>query len=261
MDSPIVTHPAVPAPESSGNSSTATPAKKPKRVSTLLTVAPNPAGRPVKFNLAKHADQERFLENLAACWHRKLKELKPQIKAARDLFRKMERGTTLCGCSSFMQFCDEKLHVTRQGVYKMLGDYDGKRKARQAQETGSHRRPPKPLTKHDQQRRDDVTVAALDLVEAEERGDADAATRARDDLRMLKQSGPTSALFGTYGVRQEVLALKTKIVKLEKLMLKLLGEIRRTNKHDPLPVELMQCAAALETELAVDAKSLGLDAA
>jgi hypothetical protein len=260
MNSPSIAQSAAPAPESSGEPSTS-PTKKPKRVSTLLTLAPNPAGRPVKFNLAKHADQERFLENLAACWHRKLKELKPQIKAARDLFRKMERGTTLCGCSSFMQFCDEKLHVTRQGVYKMLGDYDGKRKARQAQETGSHRRPPKPLSKHDQRRRDDVTVAVLDLVEAQERGDADAEARAREDIRILKQSGPSSALFENYGVRQEVLALKKETMKLKKLVLQLLGEIRKTNKRDPLPVELMQAAAALETELAVDAKSLGLDAA
>jgi len=158
------------------------------------------------------------------------------------------------------QFCEEKLDLTRQGVYKMLGDYHDKRKAKkQAQAASSLRRdPPKPLSKHDQRRRDDVTAAAIHLVEAEVRGDVEAAARAKEDIALIVKSGSPSELVDDYDVRQEVLALKKRIVKLEKLMLKLLGEIAKADDYQPLPAELMRVAATLRTELAVDAESLGL---
>jgi len=67
----------------------------------LLTLAPKATGRSIgKYNLEKRADQERFLQNLVAKWHTKLKELKPEIKVAQRLFKEMPRGTTLCGCAS-----------------------------------------------------------------------------------------------------------------------------------------------------------------
>jgi hypothetical protein len=213
----------------------------------------------VRYDLAKHADQERFLANLAASWHRKLKELKPEIKIANDLFNKMPRGTSLCGCSSFRQFCEEKLHVTRQGVYEMLGDYHDKRKAKKQAAIRRDQRPKPALSKYDQQRRDDVTIAAIHLVEAEERGDTEAAARAREDIKVIKKSSPPpSMLFENYDVRQEVLTLKMRMLKREKLMLKLLGEIMKADQYQPLPADLMRVAATLRTELAVDAESLGL---
>ena len=221
-------------------------------------------GKSARYDLAKPADQERFLTNLAASWHRKLRELKPQIKIARDLFAKMPRGATLCGCSSFRQFCEEKLHVSRQGVYEMMGDYHIRRKAKKQAQAASglrHDQPPKPaLSKYDQQRRDDAAAAAILLVEAEERGDDAAAMRARRDIRLVSKAEPLrSAIFDHYDVRQEVLALKVRIVKVEKLVLKLLGEIAKVDDYRPLPADLMRVAGTLRTELAVDAASLGLD--
>lgn len=262
MDSQSVNHAAVPTSEFPGVPSTARLAapKKPKRVSTLLTLAPKATGSIGKYNLEKHADQERFLSNLAASWHRKLKDLKPQIKTARDLFKEMPRGKTLCECSSFHQFCEEKLHVTRQGVYKMLGDYHAKAKAKKLSANPMRRQPPKPArSKHDQQRRDNVTAAAIQFVEAEVRGDAEAAARAKENIALIVKSRPPSELVDDYDVRHEVLTLKRRIVKLGKLMLKLLGEIGKADQYQPLPADLMRVAATLRTELAVDAKSLGLD--
>jgi hypothetical protein len=274
MDSQSITHSLAPTPEDSpeptkhqGNPEAPVAAKK-LRLSRILTLVPTSVakatGKSLRYDLAKHADQERFLATLAASWHRKLKELKREIKIARDLFAEMPRGTTLCGCSSFRQFCEEKLHVSRQGVYEMLGDYHAKRKAKKHAHAASGLRrdqPPKPvLSKYDQQRRDDAAAAAIHLLEAEERGDDAAAMRARDDIRLVSKAEPLrSAIFDNYDVRHEVLALKRRIVKLEKLMLKLLGEIAKADDYQPLPADLMRIAATLRTELAVDAESLGFD--
>ena len=233
--------------------------KQPRTASRILTLVPKSTGKSGTYDLTKQADQERFLADLAVSWHKKLKELEPQIKIAWDLFKGMPRGTTLCDCSGFGQFCEKKLHVTRQAVYDMLGNYHAKRKAKKAVTLKRHQRPKPALSKYDQQRRDNAAAAAVQLVEAEERGDAEAATRAREDIMLISTSEPVrSVIFGQYDVQQEVLALKKRIVKLEKLTLKLLGEIMKADEYQPLPADLMRVAATLRTELAVDAESLGL---
>jgi len=101
---------------------------KPKRDSKVLILTPN-SNR--KYDLNVHADRERFVQEVViyfTTWHKKLKELKPQIEQVRELFAQHVRGSvTLCGCGSFKEFCLTKLGVkTEQAVYAMLGNYSEK---------------------------------------------------------------------------------------------------------------------------------------
>jgi hypothetical protein len=240
----------------------------PKMLSRILTVVPKSTakstGKSVRYNLAKHADQERFLTNLAASWHRKLKELKPEIKIARDLFKEMPRGTTLCDCSSFRQFCEEKLHVSRQGAYDMLGDYHAKKKAKKQEQAASlikRDQPPKlVLAEQDKQRIYAAGAAGIHLVEALKNGDQDAQRKATEEIMMVSEAQPLrSVIFAEHDIRQEVLAVKLELVKVKKLFMKLLGEIVEADRFQTLPANLMKTVASIRKELAVDPASFGLD--
>jgi hypothetical protein len=154
-------------PESPSHKNIKTSPRVASRILTLVPKSvPKSTGKSVTYDLPKLADQERFLTNLAVSWHSKLKELKPEIEIARNLFRQMPRGTTLCGCSSFRQFCEEKLHVSRQGVYEMLGDYHAKRKAKKQEQAARLKRhqPPKPAGILDSPRNQEAAMLALSAV-------------------------------------------------------------------------------------------------
>jgi hypothetical protein len=245
----------------------AVPAKN-RGATRILTLVPKSGakatGKSATYDLAKHADQERFLTNLAASWHRKLKEMKPEIKIASDLFREMPRGTTLCGCSSFRQFCEEKLHVSRQGVYDMLGDYNEKRKAKKQAQAATIIKPdpPPPLALAGQDRLRIMTAAAagVQYFEAEEKGDREAMTMAKEEIMFVARAQKLrSPIFEGQDIRHEVLSLKLELVKVKKLFLRLLGEIVKADEYQTLPANLMRMVAEIRRELAVDAASFGLD--
>jgi len=106
--------------------------EKPKRDSKVLSLAPN-SNR--SYDLSVHADREHFVQEVVVyftTWHKKLRELKPQIVIVQGLFAQHVRGSvTLCGCRSFKEFCVTKLGVKSEAtVYAMLGNYSEKAKAR-----------------------------------------------------------------------------------------------------------------------------------
>jgi hypothetical protein len=108
---------------------------KPKRDSKVLSLTPS-SNR--KYDLNVHADRERFVQEVVVyftTWHKKLRELKPQIVIVQGLFSQHVRGSvTLCGCRSFKEFCVTKLGVkSEQTVYAMLGNYSEKSKAKAKQ--------------------------------------------------------------------------------------------------------------------------------
>jgi len=231
----------------------------------MLTVVPDTVttatGKSITYNLERHADQERFLANLAASWHRKLREMKPQIKIACDLYKTMPRGTTLCGCASFGQFCDEKLNVSRQGVYQLLGEYHAKRKAKkQAEQVLRKVEPPKlVLAEPDRQRLYAAGAAGVSYFEAMEKGDTVAAEKAKAEIMVVAHAQALrSAVFENQDIRSEVLALKVELLKCKKLVLGLLGEISAEHRRRALPAKLMATVAAIRKELNVDAASFGL---
>ncbi len=241
MNIESVNESAVPTPEFSGEG-------KPRRVWKKLTLA--------DVEIVAAAVEREFG---AACV--KLKDIAPKIQLIDREFHAHPRGSIrIRGCRSFGEFCVKRLRRTRSAVYKMLASVRGYEKPLEKKA-----RPAKPhksgtaISQYDRQRRDCAAAAAIHLVEAEERGDAEAATKARDEIRFVVNAPQRSAILGTYDVRQEVLALKRTLIKLQKLVLKLLGEIMKADKYQPLPADLMRVAATLRTELAVDAKSLGLD--
>jgi hypothetical protein len=277
MDSSSINHPAVPTPGFSGEPSTARPTAA-RRVSTKLTVVATDAnGKSVSYDLSKLADQERFLNNLSVVMHRKLKELRPQLKYVKQLFHDKPRGTTLCGCASVGEYCEQKLHITRQAFYAEVSDYRGKQKAKgQGQATKIKRDPPKHYTEHERQLLNHAGAAGAQLVEALKSGDLDAQRKATEEITMVSSDPKLrNELFADHGIREEVLSTKLRVAKLEtrcaeleklekkrakveKLMLKLLEQIMKADQYQPLPADLMRVAATLRTEMKVDADSLGL---
>lgn len=109
---------------------------KPNGDSNILSLTPNSSR---KYDLNVHADRKRFVQEVVVyftTWHKKLRELKPQIVIVQGLFAQHVRGSvTLCGCRSFREFCEKKLNVKQQTVYAMLGGYSEKaKKKRQVRE-------------------------------------------------------------------------------------------------------------------------------
>jgi len=51
---------------------------------------------------------------------RKLAELKPQLKALREDFKKKPKGTKIAGCRTWTDFCQKQLHRTDRAVQKLL---------------------------------------------------------------------------------------------------------------------------------------------
>lgn len=297
MNTPIVTQSAVPTPEFSGQPTSTSPLaakKRPKRVSTKLTVvAPNASGKSVTYDLAKLADQERFLKNLCAVVHRKTHELHRELKIVKQLFHDKPRGTTLYGCASVTDYCEQKLGITRQAFYAEVGDYRGEQKAKKKaakESTGQEPEieiksdPPKKYTEHERQLMYHAGAAGAQLVEAMESGDQDAQHRLKEEIKMVTDPRLRTELFAEHGVRQEVLSLKRKVLeltpletsqakmareiaklkqehaKLKKLVLRLVDEIVEADRYQALPANLMKVAASIRKELAVDDGSLGLDA-
>lgn len=292
MNPESITHHVAPTPEVSQPNSqddhAVQPAKKPKRVSTKLTVvAPNASGKSVTYDLAKLADQERFLKNLCAVVHRKTHELHRELKIVKRLFHDKPRGTTLYGCASVTEYCEQKLGITRQAFYAEVGDYRGKQKAKdstpgQGLEIEIKSDPPKKYTEHERQLMYHAGAAGAQLVEAMESGDQDAQHRLREEIKMVTDPRLRTELFAEHGVRQEVLSLKRKVLeltpletsrakmareiaklkqdhaKLKKLVLRLVDEIVEADRYQALPANLMKVAASIRKELVVDDGSLGL---
>ena len=75
----------------------------------------------------KHEEMEKFATKLVSEWHghlTKLKELAPSIKKVEEYFHTHVRGSVmLMGCSSFKEFCVNRLKRHRSVVYKMLQNY------------------------------------------------------------------------------------------------------------------------------------------
>jgi hypothetical protein len=180
----------------------------------------------------------------------KLRDLKPQIEAVREAFKTLTGSKTIAGCRSFPEFCEKKLHRTKQAVYAMLGDYSKKTK-NEGQPTGKKNVPEQAATHQtlaladeDVERMRTGCNAAVRHFEAKAKGDEDTAEKAKQEfLAISKAESLKSVIFGDEP-------------NYKMLLIDLLSDVEKVG--DKLPVPLTRKCQAIRKRLGIDDASFGL---
>jgi len=182
----------------------------------------------------------------------KLRDLKPQVEAVREAFKTLTGSKTIAGCRSFPEFCEKKLHRTKQAVYAMLGDYSKKPK-NDGQSKGKKNVPQQTATHHalgladeDVERMRTGCNAAVRHFEAESRGDQTEAEKAKQEfLAISKAESLKPVIFGDQP-------------NYKMLVIDLLSEVEKVGEK--LPVSLTRKCQAIRKRLGIDDGSFGLEA-
>jgi hypothetical protein len=182
----------------------------------------------------------------------KLRDLKPHVEAVREAFKTLTGSKTIAGCRSFPEFCEKKLHRTKQAVYSMLGDYSKKPK-NDGQSKGKKNMPERTATHHTLALADeDVECmrtgcnAAVRHFGAESRGDETEAEKAKQEfLAISKAESLKSTIFGDQP-------------NYKMLLIDLLSEVEKVGEK--LPVSLTRKCQGIRKRLGIDDASFGLEA-
>jgi hypothetical protein len=181
----------------------------------------------------------------------KLRDLKPQIEAVREAFKTLKGSKTIAGCRSFPEFCEKKLHRTKQAVYAMLGGYSNKPK-KDGSSTGTEhpqqrtRQQKLNLAHEDVERMRTGCNAAVRYFEAEAAGNEQEAESAKQEFfGISKAESLKSVIFGDQP-------------DFKVLLIELLSEVEKVGEK--LPVSLTRTCQAMRKRLGVDDASFGLTA-
>lgn len=182
----------------------------------------------------------------------KLRDLKPQVEAVREAFKTLTGSKTIAGCRSFPEYCETKLHRTKQAVYSMLGDYSKKPK-NDGQPKGKKIMPEQTATHHtlaladeDVERLRTGCNAAVRHFEAESRGDETEAEKAKQEFLAISKAEPLkSTIFGDQ-------------TNYKMLLIDLLSEVEKVGEK--LPVSLTRKCQGIRKRLGIDDASFGLEA-
>jgi hypothetical protein len=138
---------------------------------------------------------EKVVQTFTDCCQ-KLRDLKPEIEKIQLWFQQVKGSRTLMGCFSFPEFCEKKLHRTKQAVYAMLGDYSQKEKkepsTNKPQKSELHQE--LSLAQEDMQRLIAGNHAATRMVEAQEAGDEAAAEKAKKEFKAIAAAQPLKSV-------------------------------------------------------------------
>jgi len=192
-----------------------------------------------------------FLEKEFNGYCQKLRDLKPQIEAVQEAFKTLTGSKTIAGCRSFSEFCEKKLHRTKQAVYSMLGDYAKKSGKRGQSSDKGESMPQKPavhqtlaLAEEDVERMRTGCNAAVRYFDAEAKGHEEEAEKAKKEfIAISKAESLKSVIFGDQP-------------NYKMILLDVLSDIEKVG--DKLPVALTRKCEAIRKRLRIDDASFGL---
>jgi len=94
------------------------------------------------FDLKAAENRASAIVGKLAVMCRKLAELKPQLLALREDFKKKPKGTKIAGCLTWTDFCEKQLHRTDRALQKLFAGKRVTTKPRPEQSSGSEKETP-----------------------------------------------------------------------------------------------------------------------